>query len=76
LDTGPGKGLKGGNQQSKHCSRNKGGGHPLYRPVPASGHHNKGNQNFTRRQAKCQKTSNMSILPRPKIGASIPIGRL
>jgi transposase InsO family protein len=45
-----GTGRKGGNR--------KGRGHgstPFYRPVPASGHHNLGNRNFTRRQAGAAK---------------------
>jgi hypothetical protein len=33
----------------------KRGGKPCYRPVPASGHHNMGNRNFTCRQAGAAK---------------------
>ena len=37
--------------EGKGCSKNGHGNLPLCQPVPASGHHNAGNRNFTLRQA-------------------------
>ena len=44
-----GTGRQGGNRKVR--GHGKKDGNPVYRPVPASGHHNMGNRNFTRRQA-------------------------
>ena len=46
-------GRKGGNKRGR--GRGKKDGKPVYRPVTASGHHNMGNRNFTRRQAGAAK---------------------
>jgi transposase InsO family protein len=48
-----GPGRQGGNRKGR--GRGKKDGNPVYRPVPASGHHNMGNRNFTRRQAGAAK---------------------
>ncbi len=49
-------GREGGNRNRKGRGRGKNvSAKPVCRPVPASGHHNMGNRNFTRRQAGAAK---------------------
>jgi hypothetical protein len=51
----PFPGRQGGTNRNRRARRNKGGSKPLYRPVPASGHHGMGNRKFTKRQAGAAK---------------------
>jgi hypothetical protein len=58
-DPGARTGRKGEKGRKKGCNSKQGcnnKGNPSYRPVPATGHHNLGNRNFTTRQAAAART--------------------